>query len=158
MLRCLPSCWPRLARRTADHQYAGQIQWSRETLAYDAFVKFVVKEQAERTLALARLKLSLSDRLLDSEVVSNPCDIKRSTSRYTEIDLKYIGKSVDDIDVALPMKLKTDLADLALKYRLTSSSYVRKMLVLQLLGEQVHTSWQDAVGAISNDVLTLEKD
>ena len=85
-------------------------------------------------------------------------EIRQSTSRWTEVDLEWIGKSVDDIEVKLPRRMKVDLAEIAARHHLTASSYVRKMLVLQLLGEPIHTSWQKAVGEISRDVMQIEKD
>ena len=127
-------------------------------VAYEALVKSVAKERAERELYLARSNFKLSDRLLNREVESSGGDVKFSTARATPIDLEHIGKSVDDIDVSLPRQLKTDLASLSLKHHLSPSSYVRKMLVQQLLGEQVHTTWQHAVGTISKEVLEIEKD
>ncbi len=126
-------------------------------VAYDAFVKHVAQERAEVELALARRNLSATTRPFNLASVTDGGNVLLSPSRDTQIDLKHIGKSIDDIDVALPRQLKIDLEVLALKYRLSASSYVRKMLVLQLLGEQVHTTWQDAIGAIPKDVPTIEK-
>ena len=133
-----------------EHLYGG--------VAYDALVKFVADARAEGELALARHNFALPEMLIDRSIESRGLGIRFSTTRNTQVDLEHIGKSVDDLDVTLPTRLKADLAALALKHHLTASSYVRKMLVLQLLGEQVHTSWQDAVGAISKDVLAIEKD
>ena len=127
-------------------------------VAYEALVRHVADKRAEDALALARQKPPATDRPPRWDFVSVDRDIQRSTSRGTQIDLEHIGKSVDDIDVALSRQLKIDLSALAMKYRLSPSSYVRKMLVLQLLGEQVHTTWQDAVGAISKEVLAIERD
>ena len=127
-------------------------------VAYEALVRHVADKRAEDVLALARQKPPATDRPPRWDFVSVAHDIRQSTSRDTQIDLEHIGKSVDDIDVALPRQLKKDLAALALKHYLSPSSYVRKMLVLQLLGEQVHTTWQVAIGAISKEVLAIEKD
>ena len=109
-------------------------------------------------LTFAHQKFLASYRPLECCFASAGSEIKQSTARSTQIDLEHIGKSVDDIDVAFPRQLKTDLSLLALKHRFSPSSYVRKMLVQQLLGEQVNTGRQDAVGAISKDVLAIEKD
>ena len=43
-------------------------------------------------------------------------------------------------------------------YVLTPSHYMRKMLVMQLLGERIHTEWQKAIGKISADTIQLERD
>ena len=126
-------------------------------VAYDALVKSVAQERAEDALAVARQTLKVASQPVLGDVVTSDGDVKFSRARSTAIDLEHIGKSVGDIDVLLPSQLYQDLARLALQYRLSSSSYVRKMLVLQLLGEQVHTNWQDAVGAISEEVLAIEK-
>lgn len=125
-------------------------------VAYEALAKYAAQKRAEAEMAFARRNLPITGRQYDFAAALPGGDIQRSTSRATQIDLEYIGKSVDDIDVKLPRQLKIDLQSIALKHRLSASSYVRKMLVLQLLGESVHTRWQDAVGAISKDVLTIE--
>jgi len=51
-----------------------------------------------------------------------------------------------------------DLKRVAKLHGLTPSHYMRKMLVMQLLGEQVHTEWQKAIGKISADTIRLERD
>lgn len=126
-------------------------------VAYEALAKFAVEKRTEASLALARRTLPVTGLQSDIAAPFHGRDIMQSTRRETQIDLEHIGKSVDDIDVKLPRQLKIDLEAIARKHSLSASSYVRKMLVLQLLGEPVHTTWQDAVGAISKDVLTIEK-
>lgn len=125
-------------------------------VAYEALAKYAAQKRAEAEVAFARRNLPITSQPYDIAAAFHGNEITRSPRRETWIDLEYIGKSVSDIDVMLPFQLKTDLAAIALKHRLTASSYVRKMLVLQLLGESVHTAWQDAVGAISKDVLMIE--
>lgn len=126
-------------------------------VAYEALVRYVADKRTEAALTLARQAQSASwSTILDG--ASSSGDILRSTSRSTQVDLEWLGKSIDDLDVKLPRRMKVDLEDVASKHHLTSSSYIRKMLVLQLLGEPIHTSWQKAVGAISRDVLQIEKD
>lgn len=125
-------------------------------VAYEALAKYAAQKRAEAEVALARRNLPVTSQPSDIAAAFHGGDIIRSPRRETRIDLEHIGKSVGDIDVMLPFQLKIDLAAIALKHRLTASSYVRKMLVLQLLGESVHTAWQDAVGAISKDVLMIE--
>lgn len=84
--------------------------------------------------------------------------IKFSVERQTVVDLEHLGKSDEDLTIMLPSRMKKDLQELASKHVLDASSYVRKLLVLQLLGEQVHGNWQAAVGAITADVKKLERD
>ena len=127
-------------------------------VAYEAFVNYAARNRAEVELKLARQKLSVTGGPDDLAPGFHSGDVKLSASRYTQIDLEHLGKSVDDIDVSLPWQLKFDLEAVAQMHRLSASGYVRKMLVLQLLGERVHRTWQDAVGAISKEVLAIEKD
>ncbi len=68
------------------------------------------------------------------------------------IDAAFVGKSTDNLRFELPQRLKNDLANLARTHRLDTSSYVRRMLVQQLLGESKHSDWQAAVGAVDADV------
>jgi hypothetical protein len=84
--------------------------------------------------------------------------IRHSRDRTTRHDLEHIGKSDEDLTITLPKRLKADLTQLADLHKLTPSSYVRKLLVLHLLGEQVHSQWQKALGKIPDDLKTLEKD
>ena len=127
-------------------------------VAYEAFVKYAAQKRAEVELKLARQNLSATDGPYDLVRGFKSVEVLFSTSRNTQIDLQHLGKSVDDIHVSLPLQLKLDLEAIGHMHRLSASGYVRKMLVLQLLGERVHRTWQDAVGAISKDVLTIEKD
>jgi hypothetical protein len=126
-------------------------------VAYEAFVKYATQERVEVELKMARARLLASSGSDDLTRGFHSGDIKQSASRYTQIDLQHLGKSVDDIDLSLPWQLKFDLEAVAQMHRLSASGYVRKMLVLQLLGERVHRTWQDAVGAISKEVLAIEK-
>ena len=64
----------------------------------------------------------------------------------------------NDMTLTLPARMKQDLIALSQSYRLTPSSYVRKMLMLQLMGEPMHTHWQQALGKINPDVALLERD
>lgn len=85
-------------------------------------------------------------------------DIRRSRQRGTQQDLEHLGKSDEDITITLPKKLKDDLIQLAALHKLTPSSYVRKLLVLHLLGEHVHSHWQKALGLLPADLNVLETD
>lgn len=127
-------------------------------VAYEALAEYATRKRADATLALARRNLTDAGRTPDIAASQHDGNVLFSTRRGTQIDLAYIGKSVDDIEVKLPRHLKIDLETIARKHHLSASSYVRKMLVLQLLGESVHTAWQTAVGAIAKDILEIEKD
>lgn len=111
--------------------------------------------QAEKEREASRRRPSWSST---AEGQAGEDEIKVSRSRDTHIDLSMLGKSDGDLTVTLPSRLKQDLAELAQTHRLTPSSYVRKMLVLQLLGEPTHTRWQHALGKISPDVAVLERE
>ena len=84
--------------------------------------------------------------------------IKYSRKRQTTVDLEMLGKSDEDITLTLPQRLKDDLAIVAQLHRLTPSSYIRKMLVQMLMGEEAHAQWQLKIGKISQDVEKLERD
>ena len=84
--------------------------------------------------------------------------IRFSRTITTPDDLEHLGKSDEDLTIKLPQRLKDDLALIAKLNGLTPSSYVRKLLVLHLLGEQVHSKWQKALGKIPDDLKNLEKD
>jgi hypothetical protein len=127
-------------------------------VAYDALQTYATQKRTDAALALSRQQLADSSRSPSIAAAFHGSDILKSTSRATRIDLEHIGKSVDDIEVKLPRQLKEDLEGVAWKHSLSASSYARKMLVLQLLGEIVHTTWQEAVGAISKDILVIEQD
>ena len=83
-------------------------------------------------------------------------EIRRSASRDTPIDLKMLGKSDEDLTLSLSQQFMQDLKTLATEHELTPSSYVRKMLVRHLMGEPLHTQWQQAIGKIPADSLRAE--
>lgn len=95
---------------------------------------------------------------VDALLHSQPSDIIRSRARSTSIDLEMLGKSDEDITLTLPQRLKDDLSTVAQLHRLTPSSYIRKMLVQMLMGEEAHAQWQREIGKISQDVEKLEQD
>lgn len=95
---------------------------------------------------------------IDDGSSSSENDIRKSRDRTTAVDLREIGKSDEDITIALPSKLKSDLTEVAKLHGLDASSYVRKLLVLELLGEKVHSRWQHAIGKLSPDLRLLERD
>lgn len=127
-------------------------------VAYEALAKYATQKRADAALVLARRNLTSAGRTPDIATSQHNGDARFSARRETQVDLQYIGKSVDDIEIKLPRQLRMDLEIIARKHSLSASSYVRKMLVLQLLGEPVHTAWQDAFGAITKDILAIEKD
>ena len=85
-------------------------------------------------------------------------DILRSTDRAT--NLEYLGKATDNLRVELPSRMKQDIAAVASIHGINSSSYVRKALVQKLLGEQLHTKWQQALGKMPTmrELADLESD
>ncbi|MEN9780659.1 MAG: hypothetical protein RL014_1807 [Pseudomonadota bacterium] len=85
--------------------------------------------------------------------------IKKSTPRNTNLEM--LGKASDDFKLHLPQRLKDDLAGLAGIHRITTSHYVRKALVLELMGERFHADWQVALGKLGPmgaDVEALERE
>jgi len=117
-------------------------------VAYDALIAHVTAKKNPSTLPSTSGAI---DQLLHA-------DIRRSRQRTTQKDLEHLGKSDEDITITLPKKLKADLAQLAALHKLTPSSYVRKLLVLHLLGEHVHSQWQKALGNLPADLGVLEAD
>jgi hypothetical protein len=117
-------------------------------VAYEALIAHVAAKKNPHALP------STSDSI-DQLLHRN---IRPSRQRTTQQDLEHIGKSDEDITITLPKKLKTDLTQLATLHKLTPSSYVRKLLVLHLLGEQVHSHWQKALGNLPADLRILEAD
>jgi predicted DNA-binding protein len=82
-------------------------------------------------------------------------------SRARNINLEMLGKAADDFKLHLPTQLKTDLGKLANTHAITTSHYVRKALVLILMGERFHAEWQTALGRLGPmgaDVAMMEKE
>ena len=129
-------------------------------VAYMALLAFDAQRQSEDPLAQARIaaadKAGL-ERMMAS-VAHNLEDTRFSRERNSRIDAELIGKPTDNLRLELPLRLKADLAAIARAHCLTPSSYVRKLLVQQLLGERVHTNWQAAIGNINRDIERLEQD
>lgn len=125
--------------------YLGLVQYQQE------------KEQAEHRRKA--LPATNNGHRLDCLVAGGESsDIIPSRSRDTSVDLAMLGKSDADLTITLPRRLKQDLATLAAQHKLMPSSYVRKMLVLLLMGEPMHTQWQQAIGKISADVARIESE
>ncbi len=87
-----------------------------------------------------------------------PDEIQHSRRDVTPTGIKFCGKALDDFKLHLPLRLKNDLESIARIHGLPASSYVRKMLVMQLLGERVHTDWQNAIGKIPAEIVQMELD
>jgi hypothetical protein len=82
-------------------------------------------------------------------------------SRRRNVDLEMLGKASDDFKLFLPNKLKQAVVELATVHDLTPSHYVRKALVLSVMGERFHSDWQAAIGKLGNaspDLDKLERD
>lgn len=107
-----------------------------------------------------RLHRPLTDFTVDDQPMENLGDgwIRKSRERQTEVDLQYLGKSDEDLTLMLPSRMKADLIAIAEKHNLDPSSYVRKLLVLELLGEKLHRDWQLAVGKVTQEVKNLERE
>jgi len=73
-----------------------------------------------------------------------------------QVNVEMLGKSSDDFKLHLPLRLKTDLTQLAKVHRITVSHYVRKALVLILLGERFHSEWQAALGKLDEVESTIQ--
>jgi hypothetical protein len=117
-------------------------------VAYEAFIKHVTDKKNARSTPKNNESI---DVLLHGGV-------RFSRDRNTGHDLEHLGKSDEDLSITLPPTLKDELTQLARLHGLTASSYVRKLLVLHLLGEKVHSQWQKALGKLPADLGTLEKD
>lgn len=157
-------------------------------VAYEELIAYVKEEQSEKILGRGRVAVEtkhaggawtagdfaesasagdvllstarLSDEEWDKqmketdEMMAEPAPVVTRAS----IDLKFIGKSTENVKLDLPARMKGDLEVVAAQHDLSPSSYVRKMFVQQLLGELLHTDWQAALGAISVDWERLERD
>ncbi len=117
-------------------------------VAYEALITHVAAKKNPRALPSTSGSI---DQLLHG-------DIRPSRQRTTQQARGHSGKSDEDISITLPKKLKADLTQLATLHKLTPSSYVRKLLVLHLLGERVHSQWQKALGNLPADLRVLEAD
>ena len=117
-------------------------------VAYEALIAHVAAKKNAHSIPNASESI---DQLLHG-------NIRPSRQRTTQQDLEHLGKSDEDLTITLPKKLKDDITQLAKLHKLTASSYVRKLLVLHLLGELVHSQWQKALGNLPADLDDLEAD
>ena len=129
-------------------------------IAYEAFIVHVQKLQRAKDQEddrLRSLRIKVSDPWTTSSLsLSN--NVLFSPSRDNQVDQKFIGKASENFKLALPLKMKQELAEVSAKHRMTTSHYVRKMLVQQLLGERLHSDWQMAVGQLPHNIKEIEQD
>lgn len=132
-------------------------------VAYEAFIKHVADKKKPHwdppRQSIKTIDVRLSEDTITIGSKTYPLDgVRFSRERETTYDLKHLGKSDEDLTISLPATLKTELKQLAGMHGLTPSSYVRKLLVLHLLGEKVHTQWQKALGKLPTDLNVLEQE
>jgi hypothetical protein len=129
-------------------------------VAYLALLAHGAQQRTERTLSAARDMERKTDGFERMAAVVDRDDpgVRFSRQRHSNIDAELIGKPADNLRLELPRRMRADLVEVARVHRLTISHYVRKMLVQQLLGERMHTTWQVAIGKIGRDVEQLERD
>ena len=109
-------------------------------VAYLGLLEYQRRHDEEAARRKAAQPASDPDRSDDGIVLSR--------SRDTPIDLQMLGKSDEDLTLGLSQRFMQDLESLAAAHELTPSSYVRKVLVRHLMGEPLHTGWQQAVGRL----------
>lgn len=126
-------------------------------VAYLALKDFK-KKRDQAGSALVNEGLRVERMRVDALMHGQNSEIVQSRERSTSIDLEMLGKSDEDITLTLPKQLKEDLASIAQIHRLTPSSYVRKMLVQMLMGEEAHSRWQQEIGKLSPDVEKIERE
>ncbi len=126
-------------------------------VAFEALCRYAEEKQNAQDKATRREIYDKNNWSTGISKAFSSEDIKFSKERFTNIDLAHLGKSDEDLTLTLPQQLKTDLALVAKMHEITPSSYVRKLLVLHLLGEKVHSEWQRALGKLPNDLSILEK-
>ena len=130
--------------------------------AYNALLLHCAKAKAS-AVTLEAKQSALARGGLDSALHGWPgrgadvADARFSRQRSTLVDLEHIGRSDWDFTFSMPARMLTDLKEVAGIHSITPSHYIRKMLVLHLLGEKVHSRWQQALGKVSPDVIELEK-
>lgn len=126
-------------------------------IAYEALLVYVQKLQKikdEEDARLRSLRQAVSDPWTSADLWSN---ITLSPVRSPAPDLLFIGKATEHFKLALPLKMKQELAEVAARHKLTTSHYVRKLLVQHLLGECLHSEWQTAIGKLPHDIDEIER-
>lgn len=132
-------------------------------VAYEALSFYAANKNRESSIAkISRQAMGRTEGRVDMALhgIGFPTveKIQYSARIGTTIDIQHIGVSNWDFKFQLPRKMKVDLSQVAATYKLTPSQYVRKMLVLQLMGEQAHGAWQKALGTIPPDTSLLERE
>ena len=74
-----------------------------------------------------------------------------------KITTQLLGKSLEDLKLLLPGRLKTELENLARAEALGLSDYLRRTLVRILLGESFHHQWRSAIGKLPAGILVFEQ-
>lgn len=127
-------------------------------LAYEALLRYASEMRINTEVEKAREHMMGQGRI-DVLLHGMPIEEVRYSARdVTDIDLEHIGRSDWDFTFTMPAIMLEELKRIARMYVLTPSHYMRKMLVMQLLGEGIHTGWQKAIGKISTDVEKFEMD
>jgi hypothetical protein len=85
-------------------------------VAYEALRKYAIQKKIDDGLAYARQNLTSPGNASHFNAALYGNNIIESPARGTAIDLEYLGKSVDDIEVKMPRQLKIDLGTLANTY------------------------------------------
>ena len=128
-------------------------------IAYEAFIVHVQNLQRAKDKEDDRLR-SLREKVSDPWTTAGSRALNQATfspSRDNQVDQKFIGKASENFKLALPLKMKQELAEVSAKHRLSTSHYVRKMLVQQLLGERLHSDWQKAIGQLPHNIEEIEQ-
>ena len=131
-----------------EHLY-GKLAYE-ELLRYHSEVKTnAVVEQAKAN-ALSKGRIDFALHGVRTE------EVQYSARDVTGIDVEHIGRSDWDFTFTMPAIMLEDLKRVASMHVLTPSHYMRKMLVMQLLGERIHTQWQKAIGKIPDEMIQIE--
>jgi hypothetical protein len=88
---------------------------------------------------------------------SDSQDLRLSPTRRTlvsvrAINLRVLGKSAEDFKLWLPAAIKVELERLAKTDGHGLSDYLRKVLILLLLGELFYRQWSQAISQVTNTV------
>lgn len=127
-------------------------------LAYEALLRYHSEEKIAAVVEQAKTNTQDTRRIDIALHGMRSEEIRYSARDVTLIDLEHIGRSDWDFTFAMPKLMLEDLKHVAKLHGLTPSHYMRKMLVMQLLGERVHTEWQTAISKISADIIQMERD
>lgn len=107
----------------------------------------VAMRQLEAFARTRREALGLPEVMFSNRPTSDEPDGAR---KARPVNLEMLGKSSDDFKLHLPRRLKDDISALAKAHGISPSHYIRKALVLMLMGERFHTDWQVALGKLGS--------